>query len=425
MLKGYIPIFALLAATVVGQLEGSPAASPMSSSDVEAWRQDLAFLAAEMPRIHPNLHHAVSKAELDSAFRRLERRLPSLTREGAIVELARVVALVHEGHTQMGLADDPKIGFGRYPLALYLYSDGLFVRAAPESLRGTLGARVLRIGNKSAREAMRAVRPIVQHDNEMTIRDVLPNRLVLPEVLFELGVCPDRSSCTYRLEAPDGHIFDARVEEEPRDPNPSRVRANVDSDRPLPLYLRHRDANYWFEYLEGSRTLYLQYNAVENSPDEPFARFCDRVFAFIGAHPVEVLVVDLRLNNGGDNTLNAPLIQHIRANPELNRRGHLYAIVGRLTFSAAMNCAMDLEKKTAAIFVGEPTGSSPNQYGDAAEIVLPHSQIVIRLSTRYWEDGGPADRREALEPQIRAELSSKDFLTNRDPALEAILSRVR
>jgi len=385
----------------------------------------LVFLATEIPHIHPNPYHAVPKAKLDFAFRQLEGRLPFLTREGAIVELARVVALMHEGHTQLGISRDPSIGFGRYPLGLYLYSDGLFVRSASENLRRTLGARVLGIGKKSAREAMELVRPIVQHDNEMTIQDVLPDRLVVPEVLFELGVCPSRSSCTYRLGAPDGHDFSVRVEEEPFGSSAPRVLANVDPDRPVPLYLRHRDTDYWFEYLEGDNLLYLQYNAAQDSPEEPFARFCQRVFDFIAANRVEVLVVDLRLNNGGDNTLNGPLIEHIRRTPGLNRRGHLFAIVGRLTFSAGMNCAMDLKKKTAATFVGEPTGSSPNQYGDAIDIVLPHSKVVVRVSTRYWEDGGPFDHREALAPEIQAELSSKDFRANHDPAMEAILARTR
>ena len=44
---------------------------------------------------------------------------------------------------------------------------------------------------------------------------------------------------------------------------------------------------------------------------------------------------------------------------KVNRRGRLFVIIGRATFSAAQNGATMIERHTEAIFVGEPTGSSP------------------------------------------------------------------
>jgi hypothetical protein len=177
--------------------------------------------------------------------------------------------------------------------------------------------------------------------------------------------------------------------------------------------------------VEGVDALYVAYNAVQDADDETVEQFFDRVFKDAAARGTGNLVLDLRWNNGGDNTLNAPLIRHLVGNKRINRKGHLFVITGRLTFSAAMNCAMDLEKNTAAIFAGEPTGSSPNQYGDATTIVLPRSKIGVRVSTRYWEDGGPADHRPWISPSIPVELSSRDSLDNRDPVLEAILQKIR
>src|SRR6267143_154269 len=52
-------------------------------------------------------------------------------------------------------------------------------------------------------------------------------------------------------------------------------------------------------------------------------------------------------------------------------KGHLFVITGRLTFSAAMNLASRLEHETHATFVGEPTGSRPNHYGEAVTLTLP------------------------------------------------------
>ena len=394
----------------------------VTSSQEEAWKEDLHFLAKEMERVHPNLFHAVSREQFHSAVTELDGRIPSLTRDDIIVGIAKLVALIGEGHTQMGLSSngDPKIGFGRYPLSLYLYADGLFVRAASPELTRLVGGRVLRIGRMSVSEAIEAVRPIIHRENEMTFKDVLPSRLVIPEVLHSLGVCEEREACAYEIESVTGRRLTVRLDALPFGKEPAWVRANDASRTPLPLYLQHRDKNFWFEYLPRQHSIYVQYNVVFNSDDETVEHFFGRVFDFIADHPVDRMILDLRLNNGGDNTLNAPLVSLLRNCKKVNRRGHLFVIIGRLTFSAGMNCAMDLEKNTEAIFVGEPTESSPNQYGDATRIVLPHSGIGVSVSTRYWEDGGPSDHRPWLAPQIPAVLTSKDYRDNRDPAMNAI-----
>ncbi len=404
--------------SIVFALRGAAAPTApnlLSKNEVAGWQNDLKFLETEIVRVHPNPFHSVSRETLRSAFEDLEKRLPKMDRDAAIVGLARIVALLQEGHSQIGLRWDPAIGFGQYPLNLYFFKDGLFVRGAPEALSEALGGRVVRIGSLSAGEAASAVTPIVQHDNDMTIRDVLPNDLVIPEVLHTLGVCSDRSECAFEIERPGGSRQRLVVHALAAGSTVAWVRANKATENPLPLCLRDRQKNFWFAPIDGANALYVAYNAVQDSDDETVAHFFDRVFKDADERRTEYLVLDLRWNNGGDNTLNAPLIRHLVANKRLNRKGHLFVITGRLTFSAAMNCAMDLEKNTEAIFAGEPTGSRPNQYGDATNIELPHSKIRVRISTRYWEDGGPADHRPWISPSIPVELTSSDYAENRDP----------
>ena len=402
-----------------------PPSGTLSEKDAADWKSDLRFLESEIVRVHPNPYHAVHPEALHAAFEDLETRLPTVSRESAVVGLARIVALLHEGHSQIGLLGDPAIGFGQYPLNLYFFKDGLFVRAAPETLREAWGGRVVRIGRMSVEDAASAVTPIVQHDNDMTIRDVRPNYLAIPEVLHDLGVCAERNQCTFEIDRQRGRRLRVTVHAVAAGTSIEWVRANSDSAHPLPLYLRNRQKNFWFTPIDDVNALYVAYNAVQNADEETVEQFFDRVFKDTDARGTENLILDLRWNNGGDNALNAPLIRHLVENKRINRKGHLFVITGRLTFSAAMNCAMDLEKHTAAIFAGEPTGSSPNQYGDATTIVLPHSKIGVRIATRYWEDGGPADHRPWIVPSIPVELTSQDYLDNRDPVLDAILERIR
>jgi hypothetical protein len=83
-----------------------------------------------------------------------------------------------------------------------------------------------------------------------------------------------------------------------------------------------------------------------------------------------------------------------------------------------------IEKNTHATFVGEPTGSRPNFVGESTYIVLPYSKLRVYCSSRYWQYGDSTDGRPWVQPQIACEMSSRDFIENRDPCLEAIMKRL-
>ena len=82
----------------------------------------------------------------------------------------------------------------------------------------------------------------------------------------------------------------------------------------------------------------------------------------------------------------------------------------------------DLEKHTKTLFVGEPTGASPNMYGDAEKIVLPNSGLEVWASALRWVYSEPRDNRPWIPPDIPASLASADYRLGRDPALEAVLA---
>jgi hypothetical protein len=143
-------------------------ASP-AKSEADKWREDLRFMAEEMPKHHRNLFHTMTREELESAVRRLDERIPSLARHQVIVDLARIVAMVGDGHTNVAPTRDPKIGFRAYPVKLSLFKDGLYVRAARREHADIVGARVVRIGKVSADAACDAVGAIIGQDNAMDV----------------------------------------------------------------------------------------------------------------------------------------------------------------------------------------------------------------------------------------------------------------
>jgi hypothetical protein len=105
----------------------------------------------------------------------------------------------------------------------------------------------------------------------------------------------------------------------------------------------------------------------------------------------------------------------------LNRRGGLYVITGRRTFSAAMSNAGHFRRLPAAILVGEPPGERPNSYQENDDFRLPNSKVKVSYSTRFYRfldgDGDhiPVDR--AIAP------SWADLRDGRDAVMEWVLAQ--
>jgi hypothetical protein len=129
-------------------------------------------------------------------------------------------------------------------------------------------------------------------------------------------------------------------------------------------------------------------------------------------------VVDVRHNFGGETFGYPPvadaLVEGATAWPE-----GLYLITGRNTFSAASLFAADLTARADVTVVGEPMGGSPSLYGNADDVTLPYSGLVISVATELFEPVVGDDRLE-IPVDLPAPLSLADFLAGRDPAMAAI-----
>jgi tetratricopeptide (TPR) repeat protein len=246
--------------------------------------------------------------------------------------------------------------------------------------------------------------------------------LSFPEVLSGLKIVSDKQKLDITISK-DGRERVVSIRPEGAPENLVRPPANwIDAagKAELPLYRKRQGELFWFEYLKDKQLVYVKQDAVQNDPDKPLGDFYKGVFEFVDANPVDKLVIDLRNNTGGNNTLNRPiLINLIRS--KVNKRGHLFVITGRQTFSAAQNFVNQIEKWTEAIFVGEPTADHVNMYGDNRPFTLPNSGLVVRASTLWWQDLDPRDERKWTAPEIAADLSWEDYRSGRDPVFQAVL----
>jgi hypothetical protein len=184
------------------------------------------------------------------------------------------------------------------------------------------------------------------------------------------------------------------------------------------LWLRDTRRIFGFEHV--GPILYVQINSILDSSAETLAQFAQRLHAEIAATKPEKVAIDLRLNRGGNGTLVRPLIRALIQSEAIDQPGRLFGIIGPATFSAAQMFIDELDIYTEMLFVGEPSGSKGNTYGDSRRITLPNSGITVRASIYYWQYWHPMDKRVATLPDVAAPLSFADYRKNIDPALEAI-----
>jgi hypothetical protein len=314
----------------------------------------------------------------------------------------RLVALVspRNGHTGIFPLDP---GHRRtlhlYPLRLYEFADGTYVVGGEQT-----GQRLVAISGVPREHVARLVRPIVPYDNESSLRAKVPYFSLVAEVLDGLAVGSGVRGRTFTFDRQEAELQPIRAREYAAKFDDARGPTMLPR-RASPLYLAQSGRDLWMRRTDD--VLRVGYNSTF-APTEAFSRRLARA-----AQEVRHVIVDLRMNGGGDNTTYGPLIDALASVDDL------VVLIGRGTFSAAGNFATELRIATNATFVGEPTGGGVNQYGDSVGRRLPATGWNLHVATLYHEKGGPHDRRLAVEPDIRVEPTSEDFFAGRDPVLEA------
>jgi len=410
------PAFALV--PVPQEAAPAPVTSP-ADLRVQRWREDLAFLAKELPARHKNLFFQLPEEEFEAAVEELDEALARRSDGELVVDFMRLVASAGDGHTSVQSGRGP-VAWTRLPIRLRKFSDGLRVVAIARGRETALGAEVSAVGGVPIDEAWRRVASIVAHENESALAAFAPGDFEVPFLLHGLGLAPDGAHASFRVRDDAGKESDLDLDTTPT-PNTALGLVTAQTKEKTPLWQSRPDATYWFQWVESSQLLYLQFNSCRNDAAKPFADFCAELFAEADAHEIERFVVDLRRNGGGDSTVIAPLFQGLGARRWLRRKGHLFVAIGPSTFSSAMMNAIQMRAGYGALLVGEPTGGKPNAYGEVKGFELPHSKLLMQYSTKYF-DQMPGDP-TSVEPDVVAPLSWAHWSAGRDPVLEAVLAR--
>jgi hypothetical protein len=390
--------------------------------------QDVRDLGAAIEDIHPDPFRSVSRQRFEAEVDALAGRASTISRDELLVGVMRVIALLgpRNGHTGLFPADpshDRELHL--YPLRLYEFPDGLYVVDAVD--RSLVRDKLVAIEGMPVAQVHERVDPLVPRDNASNLRGLAPHFVLTAEVLDGLGIVDGVQSARFTLERPDGQRVDVSLASVPASRYvsafPDALYGHYPSILPRaasPLYLSGSTRPMWTRKLAAGRAVYMGFNSVQR-PTPGFLRALGRL---VHAPKVRRVIVDVRLNGGGDNTTYGPLVD-LFASKQVNKRGRLYLLTGRATFSAAANFAAEIDRDTRAVVVGEPTGGGVETYGDVFPLALPTAGWTVRIAARYHErKRGPGDHRLAVEPDVAVEPTSAQYFAGLDPVLARALKGV-
>lgn len=419
---------------------GRPKLSPAQ------WREDLQF-AIDTFLARDRSFSPVAREQFRAAIGKLQQTVESKTDEQIIVELAKAVALAKNAHTRLYLVRN-RSELRRYPIRVWWFPEGLYVVRTTPEYSALLGARILEIAGRSAQRVKNDVAPLYA-GNDAWRTYLSAYTMTSPDVLMGLGLIPESGKTEIVFIDRQGRKGRRELEPLPlrRSDQPTESWWDLCPKRPrndgdwvsaltlpverLPLYVLDTERSYWSRYLPADRILYLQFNRSGNAPSgESLAEFGRRTVAEIQTMAVSKIVVDVRLNTGGDLSIGRPFINQLGAFAK-EHKIKVYVITGRATFSAGIYHAMQLRQFADAILVGEPIGDILEIWSEGGNLLTPNSKLSLHFADRLHsysnlvrpefdqylvKDTDLSITNPGLD--ILVKMTARDYFAGRDPALD-------
>ena len=405
----------LLAVRLIGVLLTLAASACAQSEELslshEQWHQDLAFLARELPKRHANAFHFISRERFEAEIDQLNAKLDRLNSDEIYVGMDRIVNLIGDGHTYIGVpADDAK-----FPIDLQRFGEDYRVIATTSQYEKALGTRLTKIQDAPVAGAREAVLTLTPSDETQVLRDSrITGFLTLGIVLHGMGIIPDRNLAPYVFAEDDGQEFAINMDSIALGESSKLSWVSVPKDPPV--FRQRPDDNFWCTYLSDFRTVYCGFRGYKDLGKQSKA-----LFALIKQQQPEKVVIDMRLNGGGDYKVGLKYLVHPLCKlPDTNREGHLFVLIGPNTFSAAMSNSGHFRYQTNAILVGQQIGEKPNSYQEAREMKLPNSHWTVRYSVKFYQFVETAEN--VIRPDHEIIPSWEDYRSGRDPVLQWVLT---
>ena len=394
-----------------GVLISGASLQPPSVSD--QWRANVTSLMQQMPALHSLPFPGISLADFNAKASDLYTRIPTLSGAEIRTGLEELVAAIEDPHTDVGWPF-PSL-FKQLPLSFYWFDDGVYVTGASTSYQSLLGGKLLFVGQTGIDDATRILTALVPHENLQWPKHRVPlQELTNADYLFGEGLISSVDSVPLKVQTTSNGVLSTNIQTYRNSQGPQLISS---LQATLPLSQQHLDRNYWAAIIDQGVTVYFQYNSCMEDPKQASSDFFKQLDQMMAQGGVQRVILDMRNNSGGFTSILSPWIDEIQAS-RFNQVGRLYVIVGRSTFSAAMEATNHLHDRTNAIFVGEPTGAKPQFQLRQGAFALPYFGLQVSYSNGVE---GANDPDPSMVPDLWTALTFPDYMNGVDPALDAIL----
>ena len=389
-----------------------------------------------------------AQARAEQLLSQYSERSGSLSAAEFDLAIAQIAAQADNGHSSIHPGPLSR-RHNRLPCRFYHFDDGYRIIRVRPACAELLGAKVLRLDGRPIDDVAAGMfkyfgGPRNHYDqfaaafflespellNAAGLAEAV-DRLVL-HVLLRDGAERDITIVAEAADAAAPHVYSdeylspKRIEKEPTDWMPLLA-----SDAQLPLFLRDYSIPFQAEYWPDAGMYYAQFRSNEDEPGHPIGEFVTRIEREIAADRPRTIVLDLRLDQGGNFVTTASLMKTLTKLAGCVE--HVYALTSAWTFSAGIVSVALIKEHNAGkvTLIGEPVGDRIRLWAEGGNLTLPHSGLVIRFATGlhdysrscfgepgcFWTMYFFPMRVQSLDPDIRVPYTFDDYVSLRDPAL--------
>lgn len=363
---------------------------PLNQMTTELWKEDITYLNKKIQKEFQSFVPGI-KDDFRKEVEALKNRLPDLENYEVASEIMRVLSTLQDGHTELNVGNK-SVGFHKVPLSLYYFQNEFYILAAHKEYSHLIGGKVVAIEGVSIDQVFGKLKKNMSRDNEMEYLHAGPGYLILTELLAYLDISSSPTQTSFNIELPKGDVVNETLKGLSYDSYNTGTWVTYYEHNSIesPLYISNPASRYWYSRLPESNTMYVNITRLNNKKGgESIKRFTSGLFDQIDQMKPEKLVIDFRLNNGGNYNLSRPIVEAIKSRPWLNKEGKLWAITSRRTFSAASVACIFLKQETNTILVGEIGRTHPNWADNNEYMNLPNSGFLIEYTTKikaHWPE---------------------------------------
>lgn len=405
------------------------------------------------------------------------------------IQLKSMLSMLKDGHTYVSLLQEsnPKT----YPVNIFCDEDKFYVESIDSINISVLGEEIDSLNNMPVSKIIKDFSLVIECDNQNELQNKLPRYLKIPEYWQSLYLY---SGSTLNIKLKNGtSIILSSV--------PTKTLISVNKKTFDNIYTMPNSSLFSYKFI--NEICYFQFNhcldyntllcqwflengdSLSSSPSQKemekaiasypkFDIFLDSMFMNMKMNDIQMLVVDVRNNKGGNSALCTQLLAYLypidslmeynqsihnsdflkqhypalfseeekekedKINEKLSIffsinkdqrkifKGRTIFIQGRHTFSSAGSLVVSATDNQIGLIIGGKSSYRPCNYGDIIEWKLPNTNTEGGISFRYFErpDKSKCDETELI-PDVYIHTSFQNMLDGIDPCWEWIMNEYK